>query len=300
MRRYVAHWSRRLRDAVDLISWSAATRIVDLVRYRPAALADGTAVGAPELAPLARFVPSFRLNPPSSTGVQAALRSMIEGTGSMMTPEVRPAWLRTGMLVPQPRGVIILVADMRGFSALTNQLGDTQYLTKVIDEYLSEMTRIIEAHRGIVFQYTGDGLLALLVPELLGLEPADAMERMAKDAAAEMHESFVRMHARWRAEWNRQGRNSSDIGLGVGISYGRATVGLVGPTNKKFFGVVGAPVNVAAFLCSQAKAGATLVDCGSYERAGAEPPKAKLVRLKSAKLHQRVEALCFTTVARKT
>jgi class 3 adenylate cyclase len=294
MRRTITHWSRRVREAVDRFSWDAATRIVDFVRYRPAALASaGTTSATLDLAPLTRVFPGFRLNAPSSGAVNRALRSLVDGTGSMIAPEVRPAWLRTGMLVAQPRGVIVLVADMRGFSALTNQLGDTQYLTQIIDEYLSEMTRVIEAHRGIVFQYTGDGLLAILVPELLGVEPSHALGRMTGAVAAEMHASFDDMHTRWRAEWNRQGRSGAAIGLGVGISFGRATVGLVGPTNKKFFGVVGAPVNVAAFLCSQAKPGTTLVDHGSYERAGTEPPKAKLIRLKSAKLHQRVEALCF-------
>src|SRR5688572_9921064 len=132
MRRYVTDLTRRVREAIDRLSWDAATRIVDFVRYRPAAMTAGASVQpAFDLAPLARMFPRLNINAPSSGPLHSALRSFVDGTGSMMDPEMRPAWLRTGMLVAQPRGVIVLVADMRGFSALTNQLGDTQYLTEI-------------------------------------------------------------------------------------------------------------------------------------------------------------------------
>jgi class 3 adenylate cyclase len=56
----------------------------------------------------------------------------------------------------------------------------------------------------------------------------------------------------------------------IGLSFGPATIGF-GPAGKKQFGVIGEPVNLAAFLCSQAYAGSLLVDRDSFVRAGATP-----------------------------
>src|SRR5438874_678991 len=65
-----------------------------------------------------------------------------------------------GWLVPHPHVVAVLAVDMRGFSGLTRELHDTQYLADLIGEYLTTLTVVVEHHRGVVFDYTGDGLLA--------------------------------------------------------------------------------------------------------------------------------------------
>lgn len=193
-----------------------------------------------------------------------------------------------GMLVPHIHAVAVLAVDMRGFSHLTRALHDSGYLVDLIEEYLSALTRVVERHRGVVFQYTGDGLLALFLPELVGLGSAAMMERLAGPLGAELHEAFDGAHERWRREWHARGLEVADIGFGVGLSFGRATVGVMGPRGKKQVGVIGEPVNLAAFLCSQAPAGAVLVDVGSFTRAGARSPSATIVRLHSKKRHQRI------------
>src|SRR5439155_1413396 len=79
----------------------------------------------------------------------------------------------------------------------------------------------------------------------------------------------------------QSGRPVVEIGLGAGLSFGRATIGFIGPSGKKQFGALGDPVNLAAFLGSEAGPGTSLVDCGSFRRAGAPPPPGKVVRLRS-------------------
>ena len=74
---------------------------------------------------------------------------------------------------------------------------------------------------------------------------------------------------------------------------GRATIGFLGPAGKKQIGVIGEPVNLAAYLCSQARAQTVLVDCGSFARAGCELPRLKVQRLRSKKPHQRIHAICL-------
>jgi len=104
---------------------------------------------------------------------------------------------------------------------------------------------------------------------------------------------FDAMHARWLSEWRAQSRSVAEIGLGVGVSFGRATIGFVGPFGKKQVAVIGEPINQAAFLCSRASAGTLLVDCDSFTRAGGPPPAGEMSRIRSKKRHQRVQAVCL-------
>jgi class 3 adenylate cyclase len=197
--------------------------------------------------------------------------------------------LRAGMLKPHPHTVAILFLDMRGFSRLTVALDDTQHLADRIGEYLSEMTRVIERHNGVIFQYMGDGLLALFLPELTREKGHGLLEHLAGPVSRELHAAFHSLEARWREDWEADGRQAPKIGLAVGVTYGSATIGLIGPPGKKFFGVVGPQVNLAAYLCSQAEAGTTLIDEESFVRTGASiPAESQTIRLRSEKLHQRI------------
>jgi len=189
--------------------------------------------------------------------------------------------------------VAILALDMRGFSHLTRELHDTQYLTDLIGEYLTELTRVVEGNGGVVFQYTGDGLLAAFLPELAGVGAGPLLDRLVHQVCPALHTSFASLYGRWQAEWKARGRPEVRIGLGVGLSFGRATIGFLGPAGKKQIGVIGEPVNLAAYLCSQARAQTVLVDCGSFARAGCELPRLKVQRLRSKKPHQRIHAICL-------
>ncbi|MBM4265573.1 MAG: adenylate/guanylate cyclase domain-containing protein [Deltaproteobacteria bacterium] len=222
-----------------------------------------------------------------------AAGGVIDHVGASALDDLRfQGVLSAGMLKPHPRTVAVLFVDMRGFSRLTVALDDTQHLADRIGEYLSDMTRVIEAHHGVVFQYMGDGLLALFLPELTREKGHALLEHLAGAVSQELHAAFRALEARWRTEWEEAGRQAPKIGLALGITYGPATIGLIGPPGKKFFGVVGPQVNLAAFLCSQAEAGSTLIDEESFLRTGASLPKgARSIRLRSEKLHQRIATI---------
>jgi class 3 adenylate cyclase len=196
-----------------------------------------------------------------------------------------------GLLVPHPHQVAVLAVDMRGFSALTGVLDDTQYVADLVGEYLTELTAVVEEHRGVVFQYTGDGLLALFLPELSGATAATMLARLVDDMSPALHRRFEALRARWYDEWNRDGRTGSPVGLGAGISFGHASIGFLGPSGKKQFGVIGEPVNLAAYLCSEAPSGTLLVDRHSFTRADAPPPAGPFGRLRSKKPHQRIDVV---------
>lgn len=204
------------------------------------------------------------------------------------------------MLVPHRHVVAVLAVDMRGFSNLTRVLRDTQYLADLVGEYLTELTRVVERHRGVVFQYTGDGLLALFLPELAGMRDAEVLDRLVREAAAELHGAFDALHDRWRADWHANGHEAAEVGLGLGLSFGPATIGFLGPAGKKQFGVIGEPVNHAAFLCSQASAGTILVDLESFARAGASAPVGRVISLRAKRRHHRIKAVSLRYGTRRT
>ena len=297
------------------LSFATANRAVDAVRYQPRRLvvtggrrlsALPGDIGPEAVGRLSRRVDGMTERVARSAGEQlganaeafvrwffGAAGGVIDHVGASAIDELGlNDRLTPGMLKPHPHTVGVLVLDMRGFSKLTAALDDSQYLTDRIGEYLTEMTAVAERHRGVVFDYTGDGLLALFLPELTRKEDRELVEHLAGPVSAELHAAFRDLYGRWRAEWRENGREGAEIGLGVGITYGPATIGLMGPAGKKYFGVVGRPVNLAAYLCSQALPGTVLIDEESFLRTGAARPEGhKTVRLKSEKLHQRIQTI---------
>ena len=181
----------------------------------------------------------------------------------------------------------------RGKLFIRRSVARDRHLTDLIGEYLTELTRVVEGYGGIVFQYTGDGLLAAFLPELAGVASGPLLDRLVHQVCPTLHETFMGLYGRWQAEWKAHGRPEVRIGLGVGLSFGRATIGFLGPAGKKQIGVIGEPVNLAAYLCSQARPQTVLVDCGSFARAGCELPRLKVHRLRSKKPHQRIHAICL-------
>ena len=136
-------------------------------------------------------------------------------------------------------------------------------------------------------------MLALFIAELAGGPPGRMLDRLVNEMCPVLHREFDALRERWRAEWQAAGRPQVAVGLGAGLSFGRVTMGYIGPYGKKQFGALGEPVNLAAILCAEAEAGTVLVDRGSFERAGFEPLRAKTVRLRSRKLRERLEAACL-------
>jgi adenylate cyclase len=70
-----------------------------------------------------------------------------------------------------------------------------------------------------------------------------------------MLQSFAPIAARWRSELG------IDAGIGVGLHLGEVAVGVLGSARHKATTLVGDTVNVAARLCSRARAGEVLFSC---------------------------------------
>jgi class 3 adenylate cyclase len=71
--------------------------------------------------------------------------------------------------------------------------------------------------------------------------------------AIEMRDEVAALTAKWRSEGH-------ELGFGVGVAHGYATLGRIGFEGRFDYGAVGTVVNLAARLCADAKDGQILID----------------------------------------
>jgi adenylate cyclase len=143
--------------------------------------------------------------------------------------------------------VVVVFADLRGFTALAEQL-EAHQVVPLLNEYFSLLTEITFRHEGTVFHMAGDCLmLAFGVP----LEQADSAQR-AVSAAREMLTGFGELARSWKE------RYQVEAGLGIGINEGDVVAGNIGSSSYMNYTIIGDAVNIAARLCQRARAGEML------------------------------------------
>ncbi len=144
----------------------------------------------------------------------------------------------------------VLFADLRGYTAMAERLPAIS-VVPLLDEFLGILAAAAEIHGGTVFHMAGDAIMA-------GFGVHDEQCSGAREALAAGHEmlqGFSPVAARWRSELN------IEAGIGVGLHLGEVAVGVLGPPGRRTTTLVGDTVNVAARLCSRARAGEVLFSC---------------------------------------
>jgi adenylate cyclase len=169
------------------------------------------------------------------------------------TPRLRVAGTmtvkrRTRAVPPRTARVTVLFADLRGYTALAEQLAPAQ-IVPLLEEFFHVLAKAATSHGGTVFHMAGDGMMA----GFGGQDLADDGARQALVAGHSMLQQFGTIAARWRRDL------SIDTGIGVGLHLGEVAMGLLGPPGHKSTTLVGDTVNVAARLCSRARAGEVLL-----------------------------------------
>ena len=161
----------------------------------------------------------------------------------MLVTRVRPPASRIAC-------VTVLFADLRGYTGMAERLPASRVLP-LLDEFLRILTTAVERHGGTVFHLAGDGMMAGFGVD--GESGNGAREALAAGHA--MLQNFAPVAARWRTEI------AVDAGIGVGLHLGEVAVGSLGPPQYQATTLVGDTVNVAARLCSRARAGEVLFSC---------------------------------------
>jgi len=110
------------------------------------------------------------------------------------------------------------------------------------------MGRVILEHEGTLERFTGDGMMIFFNDPVEVPNPAERAIRMA----VAMRDLVGVLAARWR-------KRGWDLGLGVGIAQGYATIGAIGFEGRLDYGAIGTVTNLAARLCGEARPGQILV-----------------------------------------
>jgi adenylate cyclase len=150
----------------------------------------------------------------------------------------------------QTAEVTVLFADLRGYTALAERLPAVRVVS-LLHEFFDVLAGAIDTFGGEVYHMAGDGIMAGF-----GMKPnCGGNARDALAAGHAMLNNFAPMADRWRSEL------SIDAGIGVGLHLGEVAYGVLGPRQRKTTTIVGDTVNVAARLCSRARAGELLFSC---------------------------------------
>jgi adenylate cyclase len=175
-----------------------------------------------------------------------------------------------GGLEGSERLITVVFVDMRG----STTLGEAKLpydVLYVLNQFFQEMTKALTATNGHYSQFTGDGLMAIY--GLYDEKPASG----AADAVRGAREMLARLD-----QLNYQLRSDlrEPLRIGIGIHYGEAIVGAMGPPRSQIITAIGDTVNTCARLESLTKD----FDClAIVSRPAAE---AAGLRLKDHTLHQ--------------
>jgi adenylate cyclase len=165
-----------------------------------------------------------------------ARRRVRRAFGQYVSPEVLARVVREGAdLGGETRTVSVLMSDVRGFTTLSERLSPAE-ITGIMNEYFTAMVEVVLAHRGMVNDFIGDGLLAVFGA------PVDDAEHAwhAVSAALGMQEALARLNRDWQA------RGAVTLAIGVAVNTGDVFAGTMGSPKKKKYTVMGDPVNTVS------------------------------------------------------
>ncbi len=157
----------------------------------------------------------------------------------------------------EEREVTLLMADLRGFTALTSSLPPKK-TTALLNQYLERMTDVVLDHRGMVGDFIGDCVFAIFGA------PSDSAEhpREAAKCALSMQLAIRDVNRVFREE------GIPSLQAGVAVHTGTVVAGNIGSLRHAKYGVVGAPVNFTARLESCTPPGRVLVSNATLRRLG--------------------------------
>ena len=119
----------------------------------------------------------------------------------------------------------------------------------LLSEYYEALGRAITKFAATLISFSGDGLMVLVNAPVPVEEPA----LTAVDLAVEMQRSVQGLIAGWRTQ-------GYQIGFGIGLASGTATVGRIGYESRFDYTAIGSVVNLAARLCASAADREILMD----------------------------------------
>lgn len=139
-------------------------------------------------------------------------------------------------IVSRRKHLTVFFSDIEGFTCLVDQL-NVNTITRLLNEYLNEMSQIAHRYGGTVDKYMGDGVMMLFGQSTDVSRDAVSCVKMALAMRDKLNELAL--------GWQRFGR---ELQPRIGIHSGFCTVGNFGSAARMEYTAVGSVVNRASRL----------------------------------------------------
>ncbi len=154
----------------------------------------------------------------------------------------------------QRKELTILFSDIKDFTHYSSTLSPDR-IRGCLNEYFETMVDIVFAHKGTVDKYIGDGLMVFFGDP----EPIPDHAVKAVQAAIDMQKKAAELSAKWTAN------GEFPVQIRIGINTGEVVVGNMGSSRRLSYTVLGAAVNMAKRLESNAPVNGILVSERTWE-----------------------------------
>jgi len=145
------------------------------------------------------------------------------------------------------REITALFCDLRGFTGFTES-ADAEDVMALLRDYHAAIGELVIKYSGTLERYAGDGVMVVFNDPV----PVENPALQAVLMALEVRDAIGALTETWR-RWGH------DIGFGIGISHGFATLGTIGFEGRFDYAAIGTVSNVASRLCDEAKPGQILI-----------------------------------------
>jgi class 3 adenylate cyclase len=142
--------------------------------------------------------------------------------------------------------ITVVFADIRGFTEFA-AIAEPEEVMSVLREYHVEMGRHVTQHGGTLGGFDGDGLMIFFNDP----NPVPDHASKAVIMARGMQAGFAPVAEGWL-------KRGFQLGLGIGIATGYATLGRIGYEGRYDYSPIGTTVNLASRLCDRAETGTIL------------------------------------------
>jgi adenylate cyclase len=145
------------------------------------------------------------------------------------------------------REITALFCDLRGFTGFSES-SDPEDVMALLRDYHEAIGQIIFKYGGTLERFAGDGVMVIFNDPV----PVENPARQAVLMALEMRAAIGALIEKWRDLGH-------DLGFGIGIAHGFATLGTIGFEGRRDYAAIGTVSNVASRLCDEAKPGQILI-----------------------------------------
>jgi len=152
--------------------------------------------------------------------------------------------------------ITVVFSDVKGFTEIADKL-EPEEMSRVLNEYLSEMAQIADRHGGTLDQFLGDGVLVHFGAPVATNDKDHALRaiRMGLEMQARVRE----LSAKWQNEILED-----PFEIRIGVNTGHASVGNFGTVGRMAYMAVGRPVNLAARLQAHCTPGNILMSHSTW------------------------------------